>query len=650
MSSPNRVVELVFRLRDNVTKPLREIQGRVKQALNFGLAVGGIATLGAVFSKVISATREAEEALVSFNLAYKNLGSTVGRTRESMLKFADDASKTTIFDDESIIRAQATLLKFKSVSGDTFDRARQAALDFASVMKTDIESAANIVGRALERPSIAIRQLRQVGVIFTADQEKMIKSLEQTGQRALAAQIVLSELEKKIKGGATTAANTFSGALARTKTAFDNLFETDPRPLTEGFNSLANTLNDESVRRGLQELIKGMAELVGWLVKAVALLGQFGKAVANVIVSPNVPSATQNLRRELAERQIELRESPALGGPDSRARKELEAYVETLRQRVELSEKLDKMRADGGGDSLPSKAPGRRGGDRGILDFSRLDKDANDIEEVIVNATEKTSSAIDELYDNWRKQSLAQADLEGQQFRERIATLDALKAAGQISGDAYARAYNEAVEEGLEEVQVTAKAVLVKPINQLEQAFSRVATSISESLADAISTGGYHGMTTLREILKQTLRNIVADIIRSGIKELLISLFKSIAAAVKSSSAFSSGAGFGGFFGSLLGGVSKFFGFAGGGRGKGWQMVGEEGPELVNLGGGSNVYNARTVRAMGLGGGNVTYAPQFNLNIQGSADDRSIGEAMMVMRQELARQQRVIVRLMERGR
>lgn len=62
MAASSRVIELVFKLRDQLTAPLRALQGRVGQALKFGLAIGGAATIGAAFNKMLTATREAEDA------------------------------------------------------------------------------------------------------------------------------------------------------------------------------------------------------------------------------------------------------------------------------------------------------------------------------------------------------------------------------------------------------------------------------------------------------------------------------------------------------------------------------------------------------------------------------------------------------------
>jgi hypothetical protein len=72
--------------------------------------------------------------------------------------------------------------------------------------------------------------------------------------------------------------------------------------------------------------------------------------------------------------------------------------------------------------------------------------------------------------------------------------------------------------------------------------------------------------------------------------------------------------GGGGIFGSLL----KLFhipGFAEGGYPSGLAMVGENGPELANFGGGGHVTSNSDVRAMLKGGGG---SPVYNIDARGS--------------------------------
>ncbi|MCV5856947.1 hypothetical protein OFN53_40635, partial [Escherichia coli] len=66
--------------------------------------------------------------------------------------------------------------------------------DMASVMGSDIVSAAKQLGKALEMPSTGLSALRESGVSFTKSQIEMVKSMEESGRIAEAQSFILSEL------------------------------------------------------------------------------------------------------------------------------------------------------------------------------------------------------------------------------------------------------------------------------------------------------------------------------------------------------------------------------------------------------------------------------------------------------------------------
>jgi hypothetical protein len=629
------------------------------------------------FQKVISASKEAEDTLVSFNLAYKNLGQQVGKTREEMIKFADDASKRTIFDDEAILRSQATLLKFKSVTGETFGRARQAALDLASVLKIDLESAANIVGRAIERPSIALRQLRQVGVIFSADQEKVIKQLEKTGQNARAAAIIMEELEKKIKGGAAAAAGTLTGALARAKTAFDNLFEVDVGPLAGAVGKLADTLNDPKIRESIQLLLSGFTKMLSLVVQIAAKTGEMGSRIldasANFQANNSGGRASLNFSpakasdifeeqlRDAQKRVAELKEDIRIATTSIYRQyndsliKELNAELRSAEQSVKTANQALNILAN----NEMVKARGgksRRGGDRGTP-AQQISADLDEITEAAVRAQRQlysTRTAIDKFYDDLRESSLAKIDQADIAFDRRIVALDELRAAGRISAEEYARAYKEALDEFLPEVQVTSSKSTLKQVETVKDLWADAASSIADNLGNAISQGGLHGITSVRDIIAQTLRGIIADIISSGLKKMLITLFKNIKDAVAGGG--SGGGGFGGILSGVFGsggilGTGGIGGgaplYAGGGRippQGAW--VGENGMEYVS--GNGMVYNANTMRGMG-GGKGLVYAPVTSITVQGNADEKAQEAIVAYIDKKNADTQKVFLRALERN-
>ncbi len=671
MASSN-VIELVFKMRDGVSKPLNALKGNIGGFLKLGAGAAGVLGIVATFQKVISASREAQDTLASFDLAFKNLGQTVGKTREDMIRFADEASKRTIFDDEAILRSQAVLLKFKSVTGETFGRARQAALDLASVMKIDLESAANIVGRAIERPSIALRQLRQVGVIFSADQEKVIKQLEKTGQQAKAAGIIMTELEKKIKGGAATAAGTLSGALARAKTAFDNLFEVDVDKLAGSVGKLADTLNDPKIRESIQLMVSGFVKLLDLAVKIAAKTSEWTSDVLDASANfqannsggqasldfraPDARNQFLDVQKEANEKVAALRKQI----DEMLKRGEGEFYVKGLRKELASFEQQAKTATQAleilANSQLIRKRAGsnRRGGDRGSgTQVSQVAQDLEEITEAAVRAQRQlysTKTAIDAFYEDLRESVLAQTDRAEIAFDRRVVALDELRAAGRISGEEYARAYQEALDEFLPEVQVTAKRATGRSITEIKDNWDKAAESISDSLANAISEGGFHGMTSFREIVQQTLRGVLADILKSGIKDALLAIFAAVKKAIGNmSGGGSGGGGIFGFLGSILG-TSGIGGgvplMAGGGRiPPQGAIVGERGPEYVR---GGMVYNANTMRGL-MSPPKLTFSPTNSVVIHGNADDQAQQAMFMYFERQNKKLAETMTRALERA-
>ena len=89
------------------------------------------------------------------------------------------------------------------------------------------------------------------------------------------------------------------------------------------------------------------------------------------------------------------------------------------------------------------------------------------------------------------------------------------------------------------------------------------------------------------------------------------------------------GGGAGGGIGGILGGI---FGFASGGFGRGLSLVGERGPELVDLGSGSRVYsNEQLASAVGGQGGGTTVVNEFHIqSTDGPGVRRALQEALPV--------------------
>lgn len=254
-------------------------------AAGVGVALGA----SQLFRKFIDEAGASEMAAVRLSLAYKNMGVQTGLTQTELNDFAATVQRTTTFTDEAVAGMQETLFRFGSITGDMFKRTQQVTVDLAAAMQTDLGSAAQLLGRALEAPTTGMRVLRQAGVIFSQSQKDLIKSLEETGQKAQAQSIILTELEKKYQGTAETVANTLQGALTQLSTAYDDLFESTDATAsatTKMVQDMTAALQDPSVKESFDNLFALFAQLVKVVAGAVYGLGLLAGAIKSVFESP----------------------------------------------------------------------------------------------------------------------------------------------------------------------------------------------------------------------------------------------------------------------------------------------------------------------------------------------------------------------------
>ncbi len=179
-------------------------------------AIGAYAGFSGVQRLLSAVTREvtaAERATANLNAVLRATGGTVGITAEELSELADQLEAATLFDDAEIKQAEAVLLTFRQVQGDTFREAISLATDLAALMGGDLQSAVLQLGKALEDPETGLTALRRSGISFTKDQQELIKSLVETGDRAQAMQIILDQVAGQIGGVATEQVDGLTGGL-----------------------------------------------------------------------------------------------------------------------------------------------------------------------------------------------------------------------------------------------------------------------------------------------------------------------------------------------------------------------------------------------------------------------------------------------------
>lgn len=249
-----------------------------RQASAFGSTVkkiGGMLAAAFSFQQVIQFAKESvkaynEQAKAAALLenALKATGGTAGVTADEIQAYASKLQSITTFGDEITVGAAMALTKFQSISGKVFKDAIASAQDLATSMGTDLNSAIQQVGRALEDPTMGLTLLRRSGVVFTQEAKDNIEKLVKSGKLLEAQQLILIELQKRFGGAAATAANTAEGAWKQFANALGDVQE-----------AIGSAIDDTvSFAKKLTEIMSTVsiivsAKGVGSLTKLGALIG-----------------------------------------------------------------------------------------------------------------------------------------------------------------------------------------------------------------------------------------------------------------------------------------------------------------------------------------------------------------------------------------
>jgi hypothetical protein len=153
-------------------------------------------------TKAFSENREASAQLAA---TIKSTNNAMGLSSEALEQQSKALAKTSMYEDGAITRTQALLGTFTNIKGVIFTDAMPAIVNLSAKMKTDLQSSAIQVGKALNDPIKGITALKRVGVSFSESQQNVIKSLVETGQVAKAQQMIIKELNTEFGGSAAAA-------------------------------------------------------------------------------------------------------------------------------------------------------------------------------------------------------------------------------------------------------------------------------------------------------------------------------------------------------------------------------------------------------------------------------------------------------------
>ncbi|WP_028654881.1 hypothetical protein [Nocardioides sp. J54] len=262
-------------------KEVSALGSKLKTGLALGAAAGTAALVKFGVDSVKSLAR-IERINAQTAAAIKSTGRAAGVSAKHVEDLAGSLEAVTATEAESIQTGANFLLTFKNIrneagkGNDIFDQTVRVMTDVSRAMDNtggavlDTRTQALQLGKALNDPVKGITALSRVGITFTRQQEKQIKTLVESGKTMSAQKLILKELEAQFGGSGKAFAKTTAGRWELLQHQLGTLGETILEDLLPHLSDLA-----DKGTRGLEVLtehapeIKAFGRDVGDLAKTV---------------------------------------------------------------------------------------------------------------------------------------------------------------------------------------------------------------------------------------------------------------------------------------------------------------------------------------------------------------------------------------------
>lgn len=280
MGPTNKEISIIMKIRDEVTKHINTIQGRMIQfgnavRKNFLAISASIAAATVFIKQMVEAANQEEDAIKRLNNALQLQGKFTDGVSRNYQKLATDIQKTTRFSEEAVMEMMQQFITIGNVGPENMERITRATLDFATATGRDLSSAADIVAKAMAGNTGA---LSRYGIMIDKNIPKTQKQTE-----------VLRAMERQFSGFAEKDVDTFSGKTAQLSNAWGDVIEelgkfitTSPRVgsaivnITELLGGWAEKLNmiNKRMKEGSEEnLIARIQKASEFIEQQQKLLG-----------------------------------------------------------------------------------------------------------------------------------------------------------------------------------------------------------------------------------------------------------------------------------------------------------------------------------------------------------------------------------------
>ena len=202
------------------------VDGMVSQLQGLATGAGALAALGGIagaLEQMGAAAAAAQVDDAKLTATWTANAGAADISRERLDDLAQSLSDVSGFSLASEKQAEALGMTFHDVTGPTFERMMQDANDMAAALGTDVPSAVEKLGRALENPTAGLNALTRSGVAFTQEQKDQIKAMADSGNQMGAMNAILEQVESRYKGVAVAVGDTTSGSWDKLKNSLTAL-------------------------------------------------------------------------------------------------------------------------------------------------------------------------------------------------------------------------------------------------------------------------------------------------------------------------------------------------------------------------------------------------------------------------------------------
>jgi hypothetical protein len=598
-------------------------------AANFAMAVGR--KVGQFFSSMISEAREAEKVTKSTAQGIKTMGAETWTSTKAIEALSKKLSEQIGVDDELIQQTANLLLTFGNVKNAgkglnaIFDRAVVASQDLAAKGFGSADAAAKMLGKALNDPIKGITALQRAGVQFTEAQKAQIKTMVEAGDILGAQKIIMKEVEKQVGGTAAavaTSADKMSVKWNNVKEALGkkllpvldkaadagmkmlDVFGKLPGPLQEG--AVAIGLVSVAALVAAPRIVALSAAMKAAGINAGGMAAGLGKAIpiigAMVVAAELLDAKFGHTKGSLDEFLKSGKKLSGGGATDLISALQMTGLtVDDLASSTDVvTKRVDELKAayaeTGSVEAAIEKVRVMHGGQ---TDLQKATQETTDEIKDQITEVKDLSEVLDTLFTDLFDVEEAQDGLSGsiadyiKQAKDgKISTRDLRTAGRDLTKQSY-DLIDALVESGASTGEVTAKQKSLK--TQLYNTLVQMGMSKTEAkryadsldlIPTSVATSAVFASMTARERIA-AYKTLLASI--PAIKETTVYVNKVISTSLKN--LFEHG------------GIT---GAAGGGPRGRTTLVGEHGPELVDLAPGSQVHSnpdtERMIKSNGHGG------------------------------------------------